>query len=146
MKRFYTHYEKWECWKNGMYEDSLCDKKISQSIDLLSDCTRFFHVMENMSLIWVNSAMQHLSNPAINRRAYLGRSACCFDHNSNIECVRVAWNTLSNREQSQANRCAQNFIIKFVSKHNEVKQLNLFTHKEFKNAKELFREKRIPGR
>jgi len=115
MNQFFEHHEKWECLKAGMYSSKKpTDKHIEMSANLLS-CQRSFGLaLELLSVKWPVSLKVHLTNPSINKKAYLGRAACCVELGVNELTVQLAWRTLDSETQKQANITAQNFIKQYA--------------------------------
>lgn len=139
MKQFYTHYENWECWQNGLYRPGSNEYLINQSANLLSSPNLFVSEMLKMAESWPNTTRQHLTNKNINRRAFLGRATSCFYCGANIDCVRIAWASLSEQQKLKANEAADKFVFLFEQKYFSKGQLSLFKHKESTDAKEVLR-------
>jgi hypothetical protein len=116
--RIFHHYEKWECWKYGMY-----GKKYN---NVTEQCVLLFSSKENFKLAclaviekWKFSAEYFLTDMSINRRAWLGQAACSIWINCNENDAKAAWNKLSHAQQKQANQIAQQIINEFNQLHNQ---------------------------
>lgn len=115
MDQFFEHHEKWECLKYGMYSSKKPkDEMVLKSAKLLSDQVLFGDALNKLKLSWPVSLKVHLTNSGINRKAYLGRAACCVELGVNELTVQIAWRTLDTETQKEANKTAQNFIKQYA--------------------------------
>lgn len=111
--RIFHHYEKWEDYKNGMYEEKRDSNKMNRIIEstiLLSTPELLYLAMKNVSQKWINSSEVNLSNRSCNRRAWLGQAACNYDIGAVESEVREAWGMLSQEERDKANSTADKVI------------------------------------
>lgn len=81
-ERVFHTYDKWECHKAGFYAQSF-DGMTSQECkeayrDFLADSSRFSKALNGVVSEWVNSCEHYLTNPAMNRIAWLGQAAMCY--------------------------------------------------------------------
>ncbi len=127
MNRIYHPYWLWEDYQNGFYENISGEEKQSKikkvfemfnSEDLTIEY--MIYVVDN----WKYSMEHNLSNPAINKIAYIGQSACCnYDKIPNsitMEC----WSKLSKEVQERANKNAIDSINRW-NENNKLIQLCL---------------------
>lgn len=111
MRRIYHHWETWECFKAGFYETSPpdgmdADQATGAYRDFLADIARFNSAMARVLAEWPHSCEQFLSNPNINRIAWLGQSAMCID--TGVPSVfRGGFKLLTPQQQRAANRAAE---------------------------------------
>lgn len=120
MKRIYHHYEKWEDWQNGMFEnhDPLHqDKLIWDAKGLLINTTRLLSAMETVITHWTFSAEENMSHRGRNRQAWLGQSACCLVCGTPEHLTKIAWNMLDEFQKSEANKIADIVIKNWDEKH-----------------------------
>lgn len=124
INRIYHRYEKWEDEKLGFYKttDENKEENITKSTSLLKDRKRLKKYMNMVINKWIISCEQNLSNPAMNRQAYLGQAACCLHHGSPAQTTRIAWNNLTEEEMKIANNIADQIISKWEKKYEEHKQ------------------------
>ena len=112
MVQIYHPYNLWEDYNNGMYrlvfigEDIL----VSNAVKVLSTPILFDSICERLIKSWTISAAVNLTNISCNRRAWLGQAACCFEYSVPEILTRVAWNTLTEIQQKEANLIAQKHI------------------------------------
>lgn len=85
MKRVYYTWDKWECYPAGLYEthppakgqtSTDCKKAYAQ---FLSDIPRFEHALTGIMRDWPNSCEHYLTNENMNRVAWLGQAAMCYE-------------------------------------------------------------------
>ncbi len=109
LHRIYYHYEQWEDWKNGMFSCDIDDSLVQLCADLLSS-----PVLKDAMLIvlsdWPKSSDVILTNRGCNRQAWLGNAACCHVHNASEIVTKLAWRTLSEDQQKEANLIADEVI------------------------------------
>lgn len=124
MKQVFEHYQKWECWHSGMYSSARPTLEgVNKCAHLLSNPNLFKETANRVLNEWRVSSQVHLSNPQINRQAYLGRACCCIECGANVETVRITWNLLPREVQTEANRVAQAVIDSFEINRTEQPKL-----------------------
>ena len=122
MKQIYHPYWKWEDYKNGMWrkvskEEEL--KLLPEIINFTGDYKLYGAAMFEVIKYWKYSCEHNLTDMGMNRKAWVGHAACCYKHGYPEYLVREAWNTLSTKQQSLANKMADEAI-----KEWELKFLN----------------------
>ena len=113
MEQIFHPYEEWEDRKAGMYNHCSTyntENVISECIKLLTNETEFYNTMLSISEEWVKSTETNLSNSNNNRRAWLGRAACCFKINVPENITQKAWLQMSPIQREFANKIADRFI------------------------------------
>ena len=121
MKRIFHNYKLWEDVKKGMYKhcsevDSL--SKVNDCIDLLTNRGHFYDAMQRLSNDWIHSTENTLSNSNNNRRAWLGRSACCYSFGHPENMTQLAWMKMTPEQREHANQTADMFLIDWEQKYN----------------------------
>ena len=113
--RFFSHYENWECWKLGYWSGGDCGyANQDASALLLSDGEAFHAAAAQVVASWPVSAAVHLSDVSVNRRAWVGQTACFVATGNCQECTKKAWATLHKEQQSKANKIADKVIRQWV--------------------------------
>ena len=51
--------------------------------------------------------MNHLTNPSVNKIAWIGQASCCFAFGSTSLETKKAWNTLREEKKENANNIAK---------------------------------------
>ena len=121
MKRIYHHYNKWEDFHHGMYEEDKTGREIRVKLAayILGNagiCKRaMLMVIEN----WKTATEFNLSNTWINRRAWLGQAACSIYAGVHEDETREAWGKLSSEKRTQANDIATAVIKEWLSKYDD---------------------------
>lgn len=83
----------WEDFKAGFYgyDFNDFDYKHNASIELLSDADEFYRIATEMTKEWKYSCEHNLTDPSINKIAYIGQASCCYSNGSPSELVKRAW-------------------------------------------------------
>jgi hypothetical protein len=122
MERIFHSYLKWEDWKAGMYrplqQDSPeAEELISLACHLLSSPRLLYRAMSSVSKRWRHASEMNLSHIAINRRAWLGQAACCYEYKVPEHLTKQAWHRLSQDQQTKANAIADKVIFEWEQHH-----------------------------
>jgi len=127
MERIFHPYWKWEDYKAGFYDNcsgQLKDDLIQKGIEMFNSKVltkqNMFYVVDN----WKFSCEHNLTNPAMNKIAYIGQSACCVYAGIPSTLTMEIWNMLDSKIQEQANEIAKEAIERWV-KNNKIIQLCL---------------------
>ena len=114
IKRIYHDYQKWECYKNGMYVERKRGEReayVSMGIRLLRDLPRLKEAMLGAADEWFYSAQNHLTCRNCNRQAWCGQAACSYAHGISESETREAWSFLTDEERAAANKVADEVIL-----------------------------------
>jgi hypothetical protein len=107
--RVFHTYDKWECHKAGFYASSVDGKSAQECKDeyaaFLSDLDRFNRAARKVTSEWVNSCEHYLSNTAMNRIAWIGQAAMCYETGIPSKFCS-GFNQLSDDDQEKANMIA----------------------------------------
>lgn len=120
MNRIYHHYEAWEDYPAGFYDNISGKNKqemIKSVIELFSAPEKTEKLMREVVLKWPNSCEHNLTNPAMNRVAYLGQAACCI--NAGVPCTVTmeAWNLVPKEYRDIADSIAEKIIKEWEVKY-----------------------------
>ncbi len=139
-KRIFHTYDKWECYKAGFYnsiKDGLTKKECEQIyFYFLCDIDLFSKTLEKVIIEWKYSCEHYLTNVSMNRIAWLGQAALCYEKGIPSE-FRGGWNLLTKEQQYNANMIAFKYLNKWMllNKYPEVsiedalmidKQVNIY--------------------
>lgn len=113
MKRFYAHYKNWEANKAGLYLLGINEMDVLLSIELLRDKKRFEEIAKKVSKKWVISMKVNMTITSRNKQAWIGQSACCYNHGANEDSTKEAWNRLTDHERDEANKVADIIINQY---------------------------------
>jgi ParB-like chromosome segregation protein Spo0J len=117
---FHTH-DKWECYKAGFYathKDGMNKKQCEDSYRIfLSDIPRFAAALEKVITEWKHSCEHYLTNVAMNRIAWIGQAALCYDMGI-PSTFRGGFFLLTPEQQEAANQCALEYLNKWLVANN----------------------------
>lgn len=127
MKQVYKPYWEWECFINGMWKPATDRALLKKAILFTSDYLQYGKAMREVVLIWENTMLHHLTNPSINKNAFIGHCACSYRHKLPESIVRQAWSFLSEEEKRLANNEANKAYLLWREKQSkELKSTPLF--------------------
>ena len=130
MKQIFEHYEKWEDFKNGMFDITKKDNEtelIKNAESLLKDEAQFYNTSIEMINKWVISSSVNLSHVSCNRKAWIGQAACSYLYSCPEILTRIAWKNISETERIKANNIADKIISIYETKNRNI-------HKNMANA------------
>lgn len=119
-KQIFHPYWKWECYQNGMWRKETKDyeeKELPKIIEFTGCNKNYGSAMMEVIKKWRYTIEHNLTDNSINKRAFIGHSACCFKFGWPEYLVRAAWNTLNDRQQYLANKQADKAIESFLKTH-----------------------------
>ncbi len=120
--RVYHPWWSWECYKAGFFSTKTpegLDKDQAQEKyrDFLSSLPRFEAGIDRVMLEWPNSCEHNLTNPSINRIAWLGQSAMCIE--TGVPAVfRGGFKLLSEEQQRAADGVAERRLNEWLEKRS----------------------------
>lgn len=123
MKRIYHTWDKWECYPAGFYEPKppagmSQDEARQEYARFLRNIPRFTAAMQGVLRDWPNSCEHYLSNERMNRIAWLGQAACCYDTGISRE-YRGGYNLLSDDEKRRADEAALEVLNQWLASRGE---------------------------
>jgi hypothetical protein len=110
-KQIFVHYNLWEdhaMWRTLTRLEEPEFRKMA--IDFTGDYIRYGRAMMKVIDQWPNTCMNSLSNPSINRRAFIGHAACQLEINCPEYIVRQAWWMLNENQRILADKEADKAI------------------------------------
>lgn len=126
MRRVWHPFTAWECIAAGMYlggppSGRSADECRAAYRDFLGDCQGFRRAMERVAREWPVACEHFLTNPNINRIAWLGQSAMCIS--TGISSIfRGGFMLLTPRQQYLANLEAQRFLNEWTQRYRRTNQ------------------------
>lgn len=117
--RFYIKWDKWECHKNGMwrYLNKTEEKEmLLKAIEFTGDYKKYGKAMNEVVFLWESSMLHFLSNPSVNKKAYIGHCAVQYAINCPQYITRQAWGFLTDNQRKLADIEAWNCYLKFQQK------------------------------
>jgi len=118
IKQIFHHFSLWEDNKKGFYDTVCADYSdhVQKSVKLLSDQEEFRKYAEKVIKEWVYSCEQNLTDPSLNKIAYIGQSACCMANNTPAFVTRNAWSYIDETDQRKANETAREILREWRNK------------------------------
>lgn|GEM_PF-119018 len=118
--RIYHTWDKWEAFAAGFFDSTppnrtlTADRMKAMYADFLRDIPRFQIAMDGVFKDWPNSTEHNLSNERMNRIAWLGQAAMCWD--SGVPAAFCnGFSLMSKEEQERANQAAFEHLNKWLA-------------------------------
>lgn len=118
MDRIFHHYNLWEDYHNGMYDECKEGRaeRVKQAAHILGTPQICREAMEMVIAEWELATEYNLSNAEINRKAWLGQAACCCYAGIHEDETREAWGIMTEAQRVDANNIAAELIKEWVRK------------------------------
>ena len=118
--RIFHTYDKWECYKAGLYATSKPGMGKEQCEEayraFLSDTARFSKALSGVITKWKHSCEHYLTNSSMNRIAWLVQAAMCYAGGI-PSTFRAGFYLLTEQEQQAVNECALVYLNKWLKKN-----------------------------
>jgi hypothetical protein len=126
-ERIFHTYDKWECHKAGFYRSThpeLSHEECEQEyVRILSSTRIFSRILGRVTKEWINSCEHYLTNKSMNRIAWLGQAAVCYESGVPSR-YSGAWDSLTDEQKDKANKTALKHLNKWLKVHH-MKKLEL---------------------
>lgn len=119
MKQIWYPWTEWECYAAGMYDGETAmspDEAKAAYANFLRDIPRFQRAMKRVMKEWPKSCEHFLTNPNINRLAWLGQAAMCIETGVSRK-HRAGFMLMTSEECGAANAAAQITLNEWVNEH-----------------------------
>jgi len=121
--RVFHPWWEWECYRSGFYasappEGIDDDTAALMYCEFLENDQLFYETMKRLPVEWPNSCEQFLTNPSINRIAWLGQAAMCI-YSGVPSRYRVGFKLMSVDNQNKANETAGRFLTEYINEKNK---------------------------
>lgn len=113
IKQQYVPYWEWEDWINGMWGT---DDRLQEAVEFTGDHIRYGEAMKEVVEAWPRTMLNNLTNPSINKRAFLGHCAVCFKLGITESTTREAWKLLTDQQRYDADKVAQEVVNDYRNK------------------------------
>lgn len=124
MERIYHVWSEWECYPAGLYENNppaegmTAEECRDAYAEFLRDLDRFRAGLEGVLKEWPNSVEHYLTNERMNRIAWLGQAAMCYETRVPRQ-FRGGFMRLTTEEQDAANALALEYLNRFLAGRGE---------------------------
>jgi len=121
MKRVWHHYEKWEDFQNGMYNEDKegRQERVAKAIELLTNEDLCYEYMRRVTKEWRYATEQQLTNSRANPQSFLGQTACSLYAGVHEDETREAWGRLNNEQRYVANSIADRVAKEWKEEYEE---------------------------
>lgn len=116
MNKIYHPYDSWEEYKAGMWRHIFGDereKMLNKAVLFTGNAELYGKWMMKVIKEWPISCEQNLSDRNMNRQAWIGHAACCLCIGCPEDITREAWHHLSQQQQDEANKKADEAIAEW---------------------------------
>ena len=119
IEQVFHHFTKWEDYKVGFYNSTCEDiqEHIRKSVELLSNKKEFEKYANLMIEKWKYSCEHNLTDPSLNKIAYIGQGSCCLANGTPAFATRLAWSYIEEDKQKVANKVAKKILKKWQYNH-----------------------------
>ena len=130
MERIFYHYNKWEDFHAGMYDECKDGRseRVIKAAEILGTPAICRKAMEKVVAEWKIATEYNFSNAEINRKAWLGQAACCCFAGIHEDETREAWGIMTEAQRIEANNIASDIIKKWIGERErkENPQISMF--------------------
>lgn len=120
MKKIWHPYTVWEDWLAGMWRPVSGKERarlLKRAVVFTGDAKLYGSYMQRVIREWPLACEHHLTDPNINRKAWVGHAATCLAIQCPEDVTRSAWGYLSKEQQDAANAEAERAIADWESFH-----------------------------
>jgi len=113
LKRVYHPYWLWEEYHAGMWKKAHAKEEaglLQTAIEFTGNAELYGRSMIEAVHLWPWSCEHNLTCKSMNRQAWIGHAACCIAIACPEYITRLAWHTLSQKQQDDANSKADTAI------------------------------------
>lgn len=122
IKKIFHHYSKWEEFHCGMWKTINGierQKLLKNAIEFTSNAIKYGEWMMRVVNEWPVSCEQNLTAMDMNRQAWIGHAATCLAIGCPEDITRLAWHSLTQKQQDEANAEADKAIAFWEKKYLE---------------------------
>lgn len=119
IKPIWIDYKKWECYKNGMYQNGHDKEIIKQCYEILTS-DNLKEEMIDTTITYEIATMVNFTNQMFNPISWLGQATCNRLINATAQEVCEAWISMTNEQQNLANNIAKEVIEDWREKHENL--------------------------
>lgn len=113
IKQVWTPYTAWEDFLNGMWRKVTPEEQkilLPIAVEFTGNVDLYGGAMMEVVSAWPNTMLNSLTNPSLNKRAFLGHCACCYKIQMPESVTRTAWWLLTEQQRIVADEVAQKVI------------------------------------
>lgn len=110
---YWSNYDTWECYKNGMYENRLEESIVSQCREILTDERLCYDAMKLAVDEYKVAARVKLTNKMFNPISWIGQATCNYMIGATARETVNAWLTMKREQQDVANAIARKVMQEY---------------------------------
>lgn len=99
----FAHYSEWECYQAGFHRVGYSDEHRDRAAEILGDRRLLLDASRHVIESWPITTAVHLSNPNINKHAWMGHAACFLRCGAGERSSVAGYWALSPEGRDQAN-------------------------------------------
>jgi len=103
-------------WAKGDYS------RLQEAIEFTGDHIKYGAAMAEVITAWPRTMINSLSNPSVNKRAFIGHCAVFYKLGITEDITRAAWKLLTDQQRYDADKIAQQHVDNYVSRNTTVYQ------------------------
>lgn len=122
IERIYHPFNLWEDYEKGFYNNCSGQEKkekIQLAVNLFCNTECLEVYMERVVKEWFYSCEHNLTNPSMNKIAYIGQAACALYASIPNTVTMEAWSLVPDEYKQKADEIAQRCINVWEDKHIE---------------------------
>ena len=112
----YIPYWEWEDYLNGMWSKGDASRLL-EAVTFTSNHILYGTAMKEVITAWPRTMLNSLTNPSINKRAFLGHCAVSYKLGISEAITRMAWKELTDTQRYLADLVAQSTIDEWRNKY-----------------------------
>lgn len=121
IKQIWIPYWEWEDWLNGMWGKSIDEEvDLQQAIEFTGNWQQYGNAMLDVIFAWQRTMLNSLTNPSVNKRAFLGHCAVSYKLNIPEYITRQAWKYLTDKQRYDADLIAQQTIDEWKKDYSSI--------------------------
>lgn len=99
-----------------MYSNHYDEMDYHKCVGFMNNTLLFGEFMQKACDTWNFTMLNHLTNPNINRVAFLGQAAACLSMGFPCELTKKAWKNIDSGKQLKANKISYTIIYEWIQK------------------------------
>jgi hypothetical protein len=123
--RFFYNYKIWECPKSNFYK-GIAKNDETKALGIMKDYNKWGFYMKKLLDRWPVSCNQFLSDPTINKKAWIGQASMACFFKVSAATTKKCWFMLNKKEQNKANNEAGKVLNKWREKCQKSVQVSMF--------------------
>lgn len=116
IKQIWVPYWEWEDYINGMWKKG-DESRLREAVEFTGSWQVYGAAMLDVLFAWPKTMLNSLTNPSINKRAFLGHCAVFYKLGIQESITRIAWKELTDTQRYYADLIAQQTIDEWKNEY-----------------------------